>query len=917
MIKTHVRKLSLIAGVMSLAAGTPALSDPITVRFMPPEVKGLPHNVCAPRLRDDQIVAQWEAWDQKSLPKKDSYAIQRDMGRLRDLDAAKYQKIVTRIIALLPTVDPGYTDTDQKFDTVRLMLALGEADKVRSQRLIATLLTRSDFSPGSLNTLADFVLSGRGIEADRAAGLKLKVEAAYGGNADAMLDLATLARNGEKVDDWDIEPEIAVNMAFGSLVGVLNAGICDRVGRIAREFSKGELVTKDVAASEAWYKFAADLGDSYSAWKVAEFNLESDEIDKDNAVLIKYMKQAAEGGNMSAMLEMGRTYAEGSLIEKDRAKAFKFYDMAVDAGNQAALVREAQLLEETKDRSPADREAYEKALRKLVKRDQPPPWAFTRLSRLIVAKTGIWEEPPEVRELLEKAVKLGDADAKLDLADLILRQSPDAGGVSRASTLLTDAVEGDGKIDAIADLHRLYLCVSPKGPDIKTASYWSGVEDAAGNKTLEIDPDQVDEISKKNDPLLVASMQTQALYRRPNALAVYQRYLQDTGRTQEVLAFWKKYGSNQVGVDAAVALLDFKQQLLKGNIPEARKSIDAASGAGNKDAGLNFARFLIENYITDRNSLEQAQAILQPLAQAGIGRAVELLEQVEQALAGGQTDTVARYKEAMARYGDMYAQLILAGSADDPQTRDMYYRRAVGSQGCDYDDTMALAEFAVRSNKADDADRWLTIARYLADDDSWRKVKIGDAYQAMNTPQAVQTALELYQEARKQKETSAYYRLVKYYGNDQSSAYAPQAAGNLFIELLKVSPLEEIPGELATLDKLKPAIRNAVTAQVDIKDLYTRSAEAGQPVAMRELAKLIQNGPVKSAAAATEAVDWLDRSAKGGDAEAMYLLSQSYAFGTGVEPSLEKARFWLKKASDAGYQQAGKTLSLMTIQPEG
>jgi len=204
------------------------------------------------------------------------------------------------------------------------------------------------------------------------------------------------------VDGWDIEPELAVNMAFGSLVGVLDEGICDRISRVAREYDDGEVVVKDPQLSMAWYRFAADLGDTAAAWEVAELNLLSEKIVKDNEVLLKYLKKAADGGNMSAILEMGRLYAEGALLPRDRKKAFDYFKQAEAAGNQAGIIKQAQLLEQTKDRSPEDAAAYEDLLRQLIARNDPPPWAFTRLARVIQARDGICgktchPEPSRVR----------------------------------------------------------------------------------------------------------------------------------------------------------------------------------------------------------------------------------------------------------------------------------------------------------------------------------------------------------------------------------------------------------------------------------------------------------------------------------------------------------------------------------------
>ncbi len=159
-------------------------------------------------MRDEDMNAEWTAWDKKGLPKRATFAITRDMNRMRELDARRFEPIITRIQALMPTVKKGYDQTDALFDTVKLMLAKGEADKVRTDGMVKKLLDIGGHPAGSLNTLADYLIEGEGIEQDRQAGLKLKVQAAYGGNADAILDLARLTKDGEAVEDGKSSPSL-------------------------------------------------------------------------------------------------------------------------------------------------------------------------------------------------------------------------------------------------------------------------------------------------------------------------------------------------------------------------------------------------------------------------------------------------------------------------------------------------------------------------------------------------------------------------------------------------------------------------------------------------------------------------------------------------------------------------------------
>lgn len=911
----RMAKSLLMAGVMTMAAGTPGRTAAIDVRFAPPDVELPKSAVCTPRVRDEDMIAEWTAWDQKALPKRATFAITRDMNRMRDLDARRFEPIITRIQELMPTVKKNYGETDALFDRVKLMLAKGESDKVREQALVQKLIDIGGHPAGSLNTLADYLIEGRGIAEDKEAGFKLKVQAAYGGNADAILDLARLTEDGQAVEGWEIEPELAVNMAFGSLVGVLDEGICDRISRVAREYDDGEVVVKDPELSMAWYRFAADLGDTAAAWEVAELNLLSEKVVKDNDVLLKYLKKAADGGNMAAILEMGRLYAEGALVPRDKEKAFAYFQQAEAAGNQAGVIKQAQLLEQTKDASPEDAAAYEDLLRRLIARKDPPPWAFTRLARVIQTRDGIWKSAPEVKPLLEEAVKRGDIEGGIDLAELLMREDLSPETIARSTDLLSGAIHINGEINAIAKLQRVYLCMDPAGPDVAASDYWANIEAGAGNKTLDLAPEQIDKLPELKDPMVIAAIQTQALYGRASALALYQRYLKGAGYSDQVLRFWAERAEVRRGATVEAALLEFKQNLEKGRINDAKRSIQMTGEGMTVDAGLSFARFLVNNYATDAESVALAKEILHPLAETGSGRAVRLLQELEGPDMDPLSSPLTRFGDVMRDRGDMSAQLLLAENAASVEERTRLYHQAISTQRCDYDDTMALAEFAIRHERQD-VQRWLSIAEHIAGEDAWRQVKIADVFMALNGPDMQKHALDLYESAREGGEPAAYYRLVKHYADNTRESYDPQKASAIFVELVERSELQDVPEKLLMLANMKPEIQRQVSQSINVQALYQKAAEAGQPVAMREVAKLLRDD-AKDTQSIMAAFGWLKKAAEAGDAEAMFLLSQSYAYGLGTRPALDAAQAWMAKAAEAGYPAATQVLKLNNAGTEG
>ena len=122
--------------------------------------------------------------------------------------------------------------------------------------------------------------------------------------------------------------------------------------------------------------------------------------------------------------------------------------------------------------------------------------------------------------------------------------------------------------------------------------------------------------------------------------------------------------------------------------------------------------------------------------------------------------------------------------------------------------------------------------------------------------------------------------------------------------------------QAAISGSMKPEIRRQVSQRVDVRGLYQKSAEAGQPVAMREVAKLMRDD-AKDSKSILASFTWLKKAAEAGDGEAMFLLSQSYAYGLGTRPALDAAQTWMVKAAEAGYPDAAQVLKLNNAGTEG
>jgi len=135
-------------------------------------------------------------------------------------------------------------------------------------------------------------------------------------------------------------------------------------------------------------------------------------------------------------------------------------------------------------------------------------------------------------------------------------------------------------------------------------------------------------------------------------------------------------------------------------------------------------------------------------------------------------------------------------------------------------------------------------------------------------------------------------------------------AVDLLSSALKAAPPMQVTAHLQRLRKYDKALRAQVIAKVDLGALYRASADAGDPVGMREYAKL-RLSQSKAPNVVADANSMLAKAAAMKDVPAMLLLARNYAYGIGAPPSIDDARTWLRTASLLGSKEAQDMLSVM------
>ena len=900
--------------VLILLLPLPCGAATVDLVFEPPVITSGP--ICAQRLTDEALVAKWRGYDGAALPTDDTGLIKRDLRRLLDLDPQQWFDVVNAAQVQLKTVDPSYSQANILIDRIELLLAAGRAPQLQQERLVDELASLDlSQTPRAQLLLSNYLIGGIGIAQDRARGEALLLSAAFGGNADAILTLVEREVAGDPVAGWDVPPDLGVTMAFGALVGKLDPLICDRVNRIAREYDNGKIVTRDVALTERWYRFAADLGDALSAWRVAEMHLRSEDVEKDNAVLMHYLTAAASGGLPYAQVVLGRLQAAGALTPRDLVAAEASYraaDNGIWAPGAASYVLFLQD-QSRKDATWTDR--YLAALHELAASPKAPAWALIAEADWVLNDQGRWTGEDRARLLLERAAAVGEFAATERLAALRFRTAQTPAEFYAVMDSMIQVVVSSGEVDPMVSLSNAFICRAPNAPQVTEADYWVAVANSTATKAVDFTPAQLDALAATEDAIAEGEIQTQALTGRVTAIAQYIYLLEKRQAAPETIAFWVNYAKRFPGVTTARAALALKAAIT----PAARKAALAlfrdAVKLGETSAASQFAEALLEDGFATPESRAEALLLLLPLADKGVGKAMALLPIADPDQFPTLASVFARYGPVIDARGDFDALLLALPLLADPKLFTDYLNRAAAITGCTFDDAQRMADAIGKTGDRALFDRWLGIADYLAGSNPALLADLGDLLARQGTTADQPQVLAYYQAARAGGSRAAIHRLLNVYSRRTAPLYDPLLSAELYIDLVRFSGPAELPASLRRLHTATPEIRAIAYRSIDEAALYLSAAQSGNPVAMREYALLLRESAVTPAEIITS-TDWLRRAAEAGEPDAMADLAEALVFGIGTAPARDEALVWLQKAADLGSSSAAERLRNLELSNE-
>lgn len=237
--------------------------------------------------------------------------------------------------------------------------------------------------------------------------VELYQKAVESGCVDASNYLAVMYRdgNGVPVDEekaWDL-------LTFAG-----NRGCVDALVNLGQLYETGSGVHKDERRAVGLYQRAAEARNVNGMYHLAWLYENGIGVDrKDERKAAEYYKDAADGGKVSAVLNLGILAECGRGVEKNPARAAELYSFAAEKGNSAAMVRLGRLLETGVGLVKDEKRAVELF--------QAAAWLSdgSALNSLALAywygKGGLTRNCAKAEQFFEKAIRVGYADAKINL----------------------------------------------------------------------------------------------------------------------------------------------------------------------------------------------------------------------------------------------------------------------------------------------------------------------------------------------------------------------------------------------------------------------------------------------------------------------------------------------------------------------
>lgn len=885
-----------------LLAPLPATARTLDIAFLPPAVE--PQDLCVPGSAepspDDPHIGRGENVLTDRLRLR---FIVRDIRRLQAEDADRWFDFIMTLIDWRARIDTKFTEIDAEIARIQLYAEAGRLDQLRAEGRIARL--RSDdirLEAAQRMALAPFWLNGLGVDADIPYAQSLIREAAFGGNPEALMTIARMELRGEAMPEWDAPLDLTVTLAFGGILGPMNANVCAHAERIAREYLNGEVVTPNPEIAHAWYRFAADLGGGEAAWRVVEFHLNAPAERKDNAELVRYLRLAVARGITLDDSQIAAVKSTGALDEAQLAEILGFNHSSRNPGEGASIIPFLQLSVNIDGEKAEEDGPYLAYLREVAQLDTAPGFVFTQLAIETMTRRGRWAAEREAMELLETAVQRDDPEAMQLLAEMLIRYRRDPGMTARAINLLTAAVERHRLAPALADLDALYRCQLPDSPRVAEADLWARQWRGSAAEPLEISPGDLISLDPYKKPEMLAELQTEALEGKPGSAAAFIERLQRTPLvTDGALRLWARRTNPSDKTMEEFAKLEFALAATPVERDLAVEFFRRVYLNNGVTSALDLSVALVEDNGRDPAVAAEIVRMLTQAGNRGEGAAIRLLARLKAGKRPAR-DVYEEFAAVIEERGDFLALMFAIPFIDTLNAQD-YFERAVSVMSCTTKDADEMGDAATIMGNAELSDRWRRIGLVMEGGHVLSKLNLSDRQMALYGRGAAPDAREVAERNLADGDESARRNLFALTANPDLPSYDPQAAADHLLAILASANPDDISWVVETFRAAPEGLRRAISDKVDMTTVFRSAAERGDVAAMLELGLLLR-ARAQTAMDLNASARWLEAAAKGGSVAGMAEYGRVLSLGLGVPIDRAAGLSWLEQAGQAGDAEA-------------
>lgn len=441
--------------IAALAARLNAVGGKKVYGYLPPRIKEIVDEIVDELSRDARVAAAYDLWQQMrekscrvyggSMPERVPLSRQKDFKPVRNM-------VVREALRLSQENQEGVEPPDSASDVSEGGVSPAD-DLPEEQDTEETTAPKVRWSVRYKEARQSFYGSET-TPRDLERALALFREEADGGNALAMCDLGRMYADG-LTPDGEANQEISQAWYSKGLAALLAAEEQrpDRYVeyRIGKLYAAGLGTERDYETAAGWFAQSAEQGYPYAQYSLAGLCRQGRGVERDDTKAYRLYTLAARQGFPYAHFELGKLLRDGVGCARDVKRAREHF--------RAAFLGFHGLERQSHD----DKLQY-------------------RIGWMLLQGVGTEQDAAAAREWLQKAARLGNVHAKVQLAKLTLADVTAGPEQLRGAVAFLREAAENGHDGAQYTLGKLYRDGGAIEKDIKEADRWFRLSAEAGNE---------------------------------------------------------------------------------------------------------------------------------------------------------------------------------------------------------------------------------------------------------------------------------------------------------------------------------------------------------------------------------------------------------------------------------------------------